>query len=472
MLDAEGNEIPKEGTPEYWAYMGRDRENPTLGMTPDELFYYRYPQMVSTQEDHSGDIQFWQPGQSGYNKPDYEWAKTQSPSQLAAAGYFLSPGQRAALTNEEEGKYVALLASQNSPELGVSMGYDPRIPGGKNILEDWGGDSGEIFGAEFNRRLTHDPNSFGSILTSLAKSALQSAVIGGFTGVGLDLLGGAGVPLPDIPSVPNIPGLGGTGGLESGLFPSTTIPPTGLESGLFPYTTPGAGLGTVPAWGVGGSTIPGLGGSNLGSNLGSSLLPNVNDAYSLYKKGKTALGVVGALTGGNQNTGGNLGGGTQKQQSSQPDWAKLFSAAAFATPLPKQEFITDEVSTVKAPEQVSEMWQGLTPEQTNIIGMKAGGSVKMVPGPENREYARHAKRGFHVKGIGTGQSDEIPTMLAKDEYVIDSDTVSALGDGSSEAGAAVLDKMREEIRKHKRSAPIDKIPPQAKSPLEYMRRKA
>jgi hypothetical protein len=118
------------------------------------------------------------------------------------------------------------------------------------------------------------------------------------------------------------------------------------------------------------------------------------------------------------------------------------------------------------------MWQGLTPEQTNIIGMKAGGSVKMVPGPENREYARHAKRGFHVKGIGTGQSDEIPTMLAKDEYVIDSDTVSALGDGSSEAGAAVLDKMREEIRKHKRSAPIDKIPPQAKSPLEYMRRKA
>ena len=32
----------------------------------------------------------------------------------------------------------------------------------------------------------------------------------------------------------------------------------------------------------------------------------------------------------------------------------------------------------------------------------------------------------------------------------------------------VLDKMRMAIRKHKRSAPIDKIPPKAKSPLEYI----
>ena len=435
------------GSPEYWASQGRDRENPTLGMTEDEKYAYYYPESVK-YIDRTGDSRFYQPGEASFRMPNYDWAKTQTPEQLAAGGYSLTPSQYAKLSPIQQ---VELLQTMQGGD-----GYDTRYPG-----------QAVAIGAEANRK--HPPPHW---LVQLGKAALQSAVIGGFTGVGLDLLGGAGVPLPDISGVPNIPGLGGTGGLESGLFPSTTIPPTGLESGIFPYTTPGAGLGTVPAWGAGGSTIPGLGGSNLGSNLGGSVLSNANDAYNLYKKGKTALGVVGALTGGNQNTGGNLGGGTQKQQSSQPDWSKLFSMAAFATPLPKQEFITDEVSTVKAPEQASEMWQGLTPEQTNIIGMKAGGSVKMVPGPENREYARHAKRGFHVKGIGTGQSDEIPTMLAKDEYVIDSDTVSALGDGSSEAGAAVLDKMREEIRKHKRSAPIDKIPPQAKSPLEYMRRKA
>jgi hypothetical protein len=93
----------------------------------------------------------------------------------------------------------------------------------------------------------------------------------------------------------------------------------------------------------------------------------------------------------------------------------------------------------------------------------------MVPGPEDRLYRRHMKRGFAVNGPGTGQSDDIPTMLADGEYVIDADTVAQLGDGSSKAGAQILDKFREEIRQHKRSAPVNKIPPAAKSPLEYMK---
>jgi hypothetical protein len=49
--------------------------------------------------------------------------------------------------------------------------------------------------------------------------------------------------------------------------------------------------------------------------------------------------------------------------------------------------------------------------------------------------------------------------------------VAALGYGSNKAGALQLDKMREAIRKHKRSAPHNKIPPKAKSPLEYMKGK-
>jgi hypothetical protein len=102
-------------------------------------------------------------------------------------------------------------------------------------------------------------------------------------------------------------------------------------------------------------------------------------------------------------------------------------------------------------------------------GYAMGGVVDMVPGPENRLYRRHMKRGFAVNGPGTGQSDDIPTMLADGEYVIDADTVAQLGDGSSKAGAQILDKFREEIRQHKRSAPVNKIPPAAKSPLEYMK---
>lgn len=77
--------------------------------------------------------------------------------------------------------------------------------------------------------------------------------------------------------------------------------------------------------------------------------------------------------------------------------------------------------------------------------------------------------GHFVQGAGDGQSDDIPAMLADGEYVFDADTVAALGNGSSKAGALQLDKMRESIRKHKRSAPHNKIPPKAKSPLEYLK---
>ena len=76
--------------------------------------------------------------------------------------------------------------------------------------------------------------------------------------------------------------------------------------------------------------------------------------------------------------------------------------------------------------------------------------------------------GHYVKGRGDGQSDSIPAMLADGEYVFDAETVAQLGNGSSDAGAKILDRMRENIRAHKRSAPVDKIPPKSKSPLEYM----
>ena len=126
--------------------------------------------------------------------------------------------------------------------------------------------------------------------------------------------------------------------------------------------------------------------------------------------------------------------------------------------------------------------------------------------------------GYYAQGDGTGQSDDIPAMLHDGDYVIDADAVAALGDGSSKAGAEALaefqkkvphsmssggqavpakiadgeyvfpeafvtaigggdnkqgakrlDAMREELRAHKRSAPTSKIPPKAKSPLDYLR---
>ena len=74
----------------------------------------------------------------------------------------------------------------------------------------------------------------------------------------------------------------------------------------------------------------------------------------------------------------------------------------------------------------------------------------------------------YVRGQGDGQSDKIPAMLSDGEYVMDAESVSALGNGSSEAGAKKLDEFRMNLRKHKRSAPIGKIPPKTKKLNKYM----
>jgi len=82
-----------------------------------------------------------------------------------------------------------------------------------------------------------------------------------------------------------------------------------------------------------------------------------------------------------------------------------------------------------------------------------------------------AAKGRYVKGGGTGTSDNIPAVLSDGEYVIDAQTVSMLGDGSSDAGAAKLDKMRQEIRKHKgKSLAQGKFAPDSKGPLSYIKR--
>ena len=59
-----------------------------------------------------------------------------------------------------------------------------------------------------------------------------------------------------------------------------------------------------------------------------------------------------------------------------------------------------------------------------------------------------------VKGDGDGMSDEIPfsiegqqpALLSRDEYVLPADVVAALGNGSSNAGADMLDKFMTDVR--------------------------
>jgi len=76
----------------------------------------------------------------------------------------------------------------------------------------------------------------------------------------------------------------------------------------------------------------------------------------------------------------------------------------------------------------------------------------------------YAHGGFvgYLRGESGGQDDRIPAWLSDGEYVMDANTVSALGDGNNPAGAQRLDAFRKKLLQHKG---MKGFPPKTK-PLE------
>ena len=123
--------------------------------------------------------------------------------------------------------------------------------------------------------------------------------------------------------------------------------------------------------------------------------------------------------------------------------------------------------------------QGKTAYPPGSFGIASarGGFVDMPQSPysmQMQEYAlgglvRKYQTGGHVRGPGTGRSDDIPAVLSDGEFVVDSETVALLGDGSTDAGAKRLDEMRKNLRKHKaKNLAKGGFSHKAKSPEQYM----
>jgi hypothetical protein len=69
-----------------------------------------------------------------------------------------------------------------------------------------------------------------------------------------------------------------------------------------------------------------------------------------------------------------------------------------------------------------------------------------------------------------GGVNPVPAKIADGEYVFPSAFVTALGGGDNRKGAEILDGLRTKLRAQKRSAPLDKIPPKAKDPIDYIKK--
>jgi hypothetical protein len=176
------------------------------------------------------------------------------------------------------------------------------------------------------------------------------------------------------------------------------------------------------------------------------------------RQANSAVGVLGLLNALKQNTSGKGGGAAgidalrgMMPAQAQSDANKAAQSKLFTSPLTQPQ-VASGASALRR--------YGVDPMAPQYA---RGGDVHTG----DRGALNRIAEDFSA--MGGGQDDVIDAKLAEGEYVFDSDVVSALGDGSNDAGARKLDEFREAIRRHKRAAPASQIPPRAKPITQYLK---
>ena len=291
---------------------------------------------------------------------------------------------------------------------------------------------------------------------------------------------------------------------------------------------------------IGGS--PAIMAPNPNMEVGNFNTPNQNQAFPMKKGGSFVGGGLNSSNDQTQKNDSNLPDDSAQDDQTQnnPTATKpkdktakkpttLSQAIDFLSNEDFQKSLTPKFLDCKGGEMLmSQMTQhpnelqSLKQIHPSMTGYAKGGLPHKyeaaAPKGHNPEFITGVT-GYYACGGGTGQSDDIPAMLHDGDYVMDAETVSALGDGSSKAGmhvldgfrnkvhhsekigdnpvpakiadgeyvfpssfvtalgkgdnkhgAEILDGLREKLREHKRGAPTDKIPPKAKSPLDYIKK--
>jgi len=281
-------------------------------------------------------------------------------------------------------------------------------------------------------------------LTGGTKGALTGALTGGLAGYALPAMGLTG------PADPNASIFSG------GIFSPTEG--SGIASSInnlfngAPPVTGNPALDPNFSNNIYGPQLPGAGGA-VGGGAGSGGAA-AGGGSMLNRVGQlAALGMVANAVTGGARSGGSSGSAPPAQRNDPNMTARLPEVEFRRT---RRTLPTDiNRYAISGGEQdfYEENELPVTPRTTAAMG----GLMR-------------AARGRYVKGEGHGREDRIPALLSDGEYVFDAETVSMLGDGSSDAGARKLDQMREQIRKHKAGGLArGRMSPDAKDPARYLR---
>jgi hypothetical protein len=250
----------------------------------------------------------------------------------------------------------------------------------------------------------------------------------------------------------------GAGYLSGGNSRSTLL--GGALGALAPSLLGGAGLFSGMG-GAGGKPMDAAA-REFYSRQGGGAGGGVGGFAGLPRDRQLIAGIAGALTLANLYN-GSRGKSNAAQRAAQQ--AQQQAQAQFNKPLPQVQFNRAMAGYSGDPRRFG--FGG-----TNGMGSWFNNNFVPIPGQQRQEMAEGGSPRL-VEGPGGARDDQIPAMLSHGEYVIDSETLSLLGDGSNEAGAKKLDDMRAAIRAHKGKALAKgKISPNAKGALSYIERGA
>lgn len=295
------------------------------------------------------------------------------------------------------------------------------------------------------------------------------------------------------PTNVTLPDASFTGTGTAGTGTTTTAPTTGA-----PTTTAGTGTGTGGGAGTGTGTGTGAG-TGAGSGTGTGTGTGTGSGSGSGTGAGIGLGIGAATAAASTGYGGWQAAQSQDQyggiKNLTPGLTERVDYTLSGLPTDKDQDTVNPMSDIRemagggsavsntydpySTKDVSgsgisgSLTPGLSKAQINYIltglpGHAEGGSIE----DHNPQFFSEGGLGSienrYVQGEGDGTSDSVPAMLANGEYVISADIVSALGNGSNEAGAGILDKFMQSIRAHKTSNGDKGLPEDSKGPLAYL----
>ena len=321
----------------------------------------------------------------------------------------------------------------------------------------------------------------GNIAGQFGAGAIGSGVAGGLTGSGTgSLLSGKG-------NVGNAALIGGiTGGITSGIGALTDSKALGSATSPFVKSLVAQEINGTPsptqrsastAHPITSSSSLLQNPATMGAAASSSLLPSFSSPYlssedpsqntveSTYDKGllKADLGT------GNQDY--FITPNYKNTESILPHFAAGQKVGSTQTNVPTStnELLADLGKSTPSFTLIEKPYSPST-----IKTYAEGGGLSTVDdcgimSDHNPEfYSQGGLENTYVKGDGDGTSDSVPAMLADGEYVLSADIVSALGNGSNDAGAKILNEFMQTIREHKQKHDPKQLPADSKGPLAYL----